>query len=181
MTLNQSRALSWTFEFAGLGAQEFRRQARAELLDVAEGFSARLGVDLGAPGRGQAPIVATGHQPDLYHPGVWVKDFLLERLAREVGADAVDIVVDSDGFDSVAVTSPCMQPGIGRCRQYLAVGATDTAYAFAPVPDDEALAEFCAWEMRCSLRFLPRLWRDTSRRFAAFCAVRLPTLTISPS
>jgi len=163
---NQSRASGWTFEFAGLGAQEFRRQARAELLDVAERFSAKLGVEVRTPARGQAPIVATGHQPDLYHPGVWAKDFLLERLARQVGADAVDVVVDSDGFESVAVTSPCMQPGIGRCRQYLAVGATDTAYAFAPVPDDAALAEFCS-SGDAMLATLPA--PAVARHFAAFC------------
>ena len=56
-----------------------------------------------APGDPEALIVMTGHQPELYHPGVWVKDFLLQRLADETGAAAVDLVVDSDGFDAVAV------------------------------------------------------------------------------
>ena len=51
--------------------------------------------------------MATGHQPELYHPGVWIKDFLLQRLAEETGATALDVVVDSDGFETVAVTSPC--------------------------------------------------------------------------
>src|SRR4051812_34552595 len=38
-------------------------------------------------GHGDAdrPLVATGHQTELYHPGVWVKDALSNAVARAVG------------------------------------------------------------------------------------------------
>ena len=165
---NQSRAIGLDVRVRGARRAGVQAAGAHRAAGRGRGLLGQAGRALRAPTRGQAPIVATGHQPDLYHPGVWAKDFLLERLAREVGADAVDIVVDSDGFDSVAVTSPCMQPGIGRCRQYLAVGATDTAYAFAPVPDDEALAEFCA-SGDAMLATLPA--PAVARHFAAFCDV----------
>ncbi len=56
-------------------------------------------------------IVMTGHQPELYHPGVWVKDFLLQRLSEETGASAIDVVVDSDGFDTVSVSRAVPRTG----------------------------------------------------------------------
>ncbi len=139
---NRDEAASWRFEVAGVAAATFREIAREQLLARAREFSARLGVPVRAAGPAGAPLVMTGHQPDLYHPGVWVKDFLIQRLADDTGATAVDVVVDTDGFGAVGVTSPCMRPGVMRCRQYLAVAAPDAAFAGTPVPDPRALADF---------------------------------------
>ncbi len=120
---NHRTAATWSFDVAGMPVSRVRSLARQEALDAAAGFSARLGVSVKAPGDPEALIVMTGHQPELYHPGVWIKDFLLQRLADETGATAVDLVVDTDGFETVAVSSPCMTPGVARCHQYLAVGS----------------------------------------------------------
>src|SRR5437762_8270358 len=35
------------------------------------------------------PIVATGHQTELYHPGVWAKNVLIDRLASQIGGAAI--------------------------------------------------------------------------------------------
>ncbi len=37
-----------------------------------------------------------GHQPELFHPGVWVKNFAMHKLARRHGAFALNLVVDND-------------------------------------------------------------------------------------
>jgi hypothetical protein len=42
------------------------------------------------------PIIATGHQSELYHPGVWAKNALIDAAAERLGGDAVHIAVDSD-------------------------------------------------------------------------------------
>lgn len=141
---NREAAARWGFAVAGVPADRVRAQARADLISVAGTFSEKLGVALDTPGGGDEPIVLTGHQPDLYHPGVWVKDFLLDRLAHDTGATAIDVMVDSDGFDAVSVTSPCMTPGVARCRQYLAIGGTGASYAFSPVPSASELSDFCS-------------------------------------
>jgi hypothetical protein len=141
---NRSRASRWSLKIAGRPVGDLRAQARAEMLEAAARFSVRLKVEVQTPRGPQAPLVMTGHQPELYHPGIWAKDFLLQRLAAEAGATAIDLVVDSDGFDAVAITAPCLRPEVRRCRQYLAVGAADGCYACAPVPDSRALDEFCA-------------------------------------
>ena len=42
------------------------------------------------------PIVMGGHQPDLFHPGVWLKNFVLDAYAQAVGGTAINLVVDTD-------------------------------------------------------------------------------------
>lgn len=42
------------------------------------------------------PIIATGHQIELSHPGVWAKDVLLDAVARKTGAIALHVAVDTD-------------------------------------------------------------------------------------
>lgn len=166
LAANREAMRTWDFEVGGRPVARLRSEARAEVLARAAGFSARLGVDVAVPGPADAPIVMTGHQPELYHPGVWVKDFLLQRIGELSGATAVDVVVDSDGFDVLAVSAPCMTPGVARCRQYLALGGDTTAFATAPVPDARALDDFC----RAADEMLASLPAPAVRRhFATFC------------
>ena len=42
------------------------------------------------------PLVATGHQTELYHPGVWVKDVLIHLAAERLGGQAYHVAVDTD-------------------------------------------------------------------------------------
>lgn len=42
------------------------------------------------------PLIATGHQTELHHPGVWVKNAVIDTLSREVGGRAVHLAVDTD-------------------------------------------------------------------------------------
>jgi hypothetical protein len=42
------------------------------------------------------PLIATGHQTELYHPGVWVKGAVIDAIARRCGGAAVHFAVDTD-------------------------------------------------------------------------------------
>jgi hypothetical protein len=42
------------------------------------------------------PLIATGHQTELYHPGVWVKDVLINAVARKLGGQPWHFAVDTD-------------------------------------------------------------------------------------
>lgn len=42
------------------------------------------------------PIVATGHQAELHHPGVWVKNVLIGAAAERLGGRAMHFAVDTD-------------------------------------------------------------------------------------
>lgn len=163
---NTEAARGWTFEVCGVPAVDLRASAQREALDRARDFSARLGVPVRGVSDGSGSVVVTGHQPELYHPGIWIKDFLLQRLADETGAAALDLVVDSDGFDAVEVHSPCFEPEVRVCRAYLAVGMTDGCYACAPVPSARDLGQFCeAGAEQLSTLSAPAL----GHHFATFC------------
>jgi hypothetical protein len=42
------------------------------------------------------PLIATGHQTELYHPGVWVKDALIHLAAEKLNGKARHVAVDLD-------------------------------------------------------------------------------------
>lgn len=79
----------------GRSLRELREQARAELVRGAQEFAAQG--TCGCPGiDATAPVIATGHQPELFHPGVWAKNFAAHSLARCTGTPAWNLIVDND-------------------------------------------------------------------------------------
>ncbi|MCR4321292.1 MAG: hypothetical protein NUV74_13270, partial [Candidatus Brocadiaceae bacterium] len=55
------------------------------------------------------PIIQTGHEPILYHPGVWIKNHLAHYLVKKLGGISVNMIVDNDacnmGFMYVPILS----------------------------------------------------------------------------
>lgn len=146
---NSEVARGWHFDVAGVSAADMRHATRTALLSIAEGFSSRLGVGV-RPVKGlEGLIVMSGHQPELIHPGVWVKMFLLQKLADESGATPINLVVDSDGFDQVAASSPCMAPEARTCEVRLMPGGTDVTFASAPSPGLADVERFSGEVLAC--------------------------------
>jgi hypothetical protein len=52
------------------------------------------------------PLLASGHQTELYHPGVWAKDALIHAAARRLGGAAYHIAVDTDAPKHLVVRWP---------------------------------------------------------------------------
>src|SRR3972149_3540387 len=55
------------------------------------------------------PIIQTGHEPILYHPGIWIKNHLAHYLVKKLGGISVNMIVDNDacnmGFMYVPILS----------------------------------------------------------------------------
>ncbi|MSR60233.1 MAG: hypothetical protein EXS05_21770 [Planctomycetaceae bacterium] len=47
-----------------------------------------------------------GHQPTLFHPGVWVKNFVVSALASRQGGIGLNLVVDNDTSSTAAIRVP---------------------------------------------------------------------------
>jgi hypothetical protein len=47
----------------------------------------------------ERPIYITGHQPELFHPGILSKDLILNRLSLKHNAFPIHLVVDTDIFE----------------------------------------------------------------------------------
>jgi len=61
-----------------------------------------------------APIIMGGHQPELFHPGVWLKNFAIDAYARRLGGTAVNLVVDTDCCREATVGVPVGTPAAAR-------------------------------------------------------------------
>jgi hypothetical protein len=53
-----------------------------------------------------APLFLAGHQPEWFHPGVWIKNFALAGLARRHGGAAVNLIIDTDILESTTLRIP---------------------------------------------------------------------------
>lgn len=83
--------------------QSLRTIARQELVSLALDYSRRYcDVDVSVSDR----IVMSGHQPTLFHPGVWFKNFALDAAAKLADATAINLVVDNDLCADVSVLCP---------------------------------------------------------------------------
>ena len=85
---------------------DLARQARAELLAEARRWTAAYRPIDSAPANPDGPIFLAGHQPELFHPGVWFKNFALSTLAQRHGATAVNLVIDSDTVKGTSLPVP---------------------------------------------------------------------------
>ncbi len=87
---NRERLDSSSVAIDGVSLGELRALARSELLGH----------------KHPAPFIVTGHQPEPFHPGVWVKNFAANGLAARLGGSAVNLVVDGDTVKSTAIAVP---------------------------------------------------------------------------
>ncbi len=90
-----SRTLRRQFISAAIEYTRSYRDVDAVTLETAASSSA-----------GDAPVLLAGHQPDLFHPGVWCKNFALSRLAEKNGATAINLLIDSDAVKKTRVRTP---------------------------------------------------------------------------
>ncbi len=52
------------------------------------------------------PLLASGHQTELYHPGVWAKDALLHAAAKQIDGQAYHLAVDTDAPKHLTLRFP---------------------------------------------------------------------------
>ena len=55
-----------------------------------------------APASAEPSLIVTGHQPQFYHPGIWVKAFTVTAQARQQGAVGLNLAVDHDAGELAA-------------------------------------------------------------------------------
>ena len=97
------------FESRHFDFKSIRDQARLELINAAIEYTGRYAkVDSAAPPR---LIFLSGHQPEMFHPGVWFKNFLLHRLSLKAGgadrsAQSINLIIDNDQCEQPSIMVP---------------------------------------------------------------------------
>lgn len=85
-----------------------RTWARRAVLEEAARYTAELTgspIDLPADLDEQLLFI-TGHQPALYHPGVWIKNLLIGKAAQQMAGLSLNLIVDNDLVSSTAIKVP---------------------------------------------------------------------------
>jgi hypothetical protein len=83
---------------------ELRARARSELQALASAYHREAGEAV--PGATSDVWLVAGHQPELFHPGVWFKNFALHRLAQVRGAMSLNLVIDTDAAKPALLYAP---------------------------------------------------------------------------
>ncbi len=93
----------------GTPIRELSIQARKATVSAAEAYM-RSYTDTESLPHGDSALIATGHQPELFHPGVWYKNFSADRLAKSSGGMALNLIIDSDLCRSPGIQVPTGMP-----------------------------------------------------------------------
>ncbi|MCI0334868.1 MAG: hypothetical protein L0228_16765, partial [Planctomycetes bacterium] len=98
------------YDVQGRSLAELSSSARRTLVEKAAAYTSQYR-DVSARFRPiqsltRAPFILAGHQPQLFHPGVWYKNFVLGSLARQLDAVPVHLLIDSDLCRSASIRVP---------------------------------------------------------------------------
>jgi hypothetical protein len=104
---NHRLAIAGTFDCQGLSRPELQKRARGELLAAALAFTGEyLDVAFAKDVTATTRFVLAGHQPELFHAGVWFKNFLLSAAGARPRAVAINLIVDTDTVHSTTIRVP---------------------------------------------------------------------------
>ena len=111
--LNRSGLTDCTLLIGGKPLTTMREEAREFLFLAAKTYTGSY-ADITQQNIFDAPVVVTGHQPGMHHPGVWLKNFAAGRLAKQVAGTAINIIIDSDLCRATAMPIPTGTPADPR-------------------------------------------------------------------
>ncbi len=138
--------------FAALLA-ELSTRARATAVKLAREYTSAYQDTSWTEGRSlTAPLILAGHQPYLFHPGVWLKNFQLSSLAEQLGGIAINWVVDNDNASPSEVRVPWLNSDESSSPHY-GVTAVQLDHAVEACPYEERFVQ----DERLWHTFEPRL------------------------
>jgi hypothetical protein len=149
---NAGRLDAADVHLAGVGLREVRSRLRGRLPAEAARYAADVGLALPERWRADGPLIGTGHQPFLFHPGIWTKQLLVARFAGQ--ASVLNMPVDCDAAEDVGVDVPVLGDGLRVVREPLLRAEPDAPYEAAPAPSADVWQAFLR-RVDAGLRTLP--------------------------
>lgn len=140
LALNRQRLSNPPLPFLGRPWQELQTLARREILAAARDYLRETGEPV--PDWNGTSLLMAGHQPELFHPGVWVKHFALTGLARRHGVVPVNLVVDNDAVKVAALHVPVVHDPTRIISVPLDRAAHEVPYEERTVQDEALFAGF---------------------------------------
>lgn len=158
-------------ELFGRPLADLRAEARASALNAATSYLREAGEPI--PASLSASLFLAGHQPELFHPGVWAKNFALNRLGRLHTATPVNLVVDNDALKQTSLRFPSLPTRSDEWPHMAKVpfdhGPEEKPYEERRVHDEALFADFPerAQEVHRDWSFTPILgdfWKEARRQ-----------------
>jgi hypothetical protein len=122
-----------------------RSRARQELIADAVRYTSAYRDVSRISTSSDAPIIMAGHQPAIFHSGVWFKNFALSHLAKQTGAVAVNLVIDNDVCADSSIRVPAVDPVSGLIASKLVPydsGGGGVPYEQTTISDLEMFDQF---------------------------------------
>jgi hypothetical protein len=171
---NRRRLIAANYDVHGQSLAELASEARGQLLDEALVYT-RGYCDASIPRTNDdtsalPALVLAGHQPELFHPGVWLKNFMLDAVGRDNGAVAINLLVDSDTMKASSLRVPTGTAERPRVEAVLFDQPT-TAMPFEerPIVDRSSFETFAERSAKTIKAFVPSplvkvFWPEVVRR-----------------
>ncbi len=99
---------------------DLRCRARRQLIDDALQYTSAYRDVAWFDWQETSPIILAGHQPTLFHPGVWFKNFALSHLGQQTGAAAINLVVDNDVASGSSIRVPTIDSS-SKTAKYVSI------------------------------------------------------------
>lgn len=147
---------------------ELRAQARRSAVAAAVDYLTENGEPV--PAVDSSSLLIAGHQPELFHPGVWLKNSALSGLARLHGTASLNLVVDNDTVKPTVLRLPVLEKEGARLAAVpFDQWAAEVPYEERTVRDEELFATLAerAAEYTANWNFeplLPEFWSEVLRQ-----------------
>ncbi len=102
---NLSLSKKYDCDLHGRSLRQLIQDARHQFLNEAQRYTTAYR-DVDRPVHQDRPIILAGHQPQLFHAGVWFKNFALSSIADRLQANAVNFLVDNDILRNPSIRVP---------------------------------------------------------------------------
>jgi hypothetical protein len=171
-------------KIGGLPLSELRHHAYDQTIVAARDYMNSLGEWV--PGcvayrwRDFPPLIVAGHQPEFAHPGVWVKNFALNGIARKLDGIPLHLIVDTDTLKNTTLRFPVLGDGGPTARlESLAFDRPDgeATYECRTVLDEELFSTFPTRAAALTRDWpfeplLPKVWHVGRSIGETFTAIR---------
>ena len=164
---NRHQLNSVSISSIGKSLGELRVLARREILAASAEYHREAGEPVadGLPSTPTPFWLVAGHQPELFHPGVWAKNFALRQLARKHEAMAINLVVDTDAAKPALLHAP-HDGRLARVRYDRS--SLETPYEERTVAEEATFADLPRRMAAITAKWnfepmLPAFWREVIR------------------
>ena len=93
----------------GQPLKELRLLAKEEAITAAIAFLKSNGQEIKVDK--SLPLLVSGHQPELFHPGVWIKNFALHSISKKHALTPLNLIIDNDVVKHASISVPMIPVG----------------------------------------------------------------------